>query len=600
VTPKRDRGDGTTNSRHLEWISEVARSGAHVLLRGHLHDDVLWNREILVEEAGLARTLVEGAGIRSVLVANQTDGTFCVEGEEEDSFEEFFAELSPEGEIAPQLDHTHPMGVARTIRLLLRQQQRPVAILLEGAADLFTGDSEQSREALGILLEGMAEAAFHRNSSHPRRNVLIVHGVPDGVAVERIATLPGVEEVTVESPNRDERLIALRDLKREFYRGGNGGRPASEDLEIMASLTQGYSLRSLQQLARTSHAVETPATRPETLFRRARREDATTALGKVGVGTIMEKLRREILGQEQALDVVEAKLSLGRWRPANRAPGSRSTRPMVTLVLHGPPGVGKTETAQVLAEAMLGSRAALHRIDCSEYRQRHDVARLTGAPPGYVGYEEGGALTEVLAREAAVIVFDEFDRGPGLSEMLLGVLDAGRLTDGRGRTATFENAVLLFTTNRGFRTDEGGRVPRAEEVDRDTFITENQTGLEDAVIKQMGSSALWSRLRSALVGYDLLRPAAWEQIVVQSCERLARNLGDEFDIRLDFEAERLAALVVAQLPDPPDGRSIFPEVQKLIEGPLREQLAEKRGRGRLAAGTAYSVGVGPEGRAKLV
>jgi ATP-dependent Clp protease ATP-binding subunit ClpA len=262
--------------------------------------------------------------------------------------------------------------------------------------------------------------------------------------------------------------------------------------------------------------------------------------------------------------------------------------------------VGKTETAQVLAEALLGSRAALHRIDCSEYRQRHDLARLTGAPPGYVGYEEGGALTEVLAREAAVIVFDEFDRGPGLSEMLLGVLDAGRLTDGRGRTATFENAVLLFTTNRGFRPDEDGRVPRAEEIDRDSFIAGNEKGLEKAITKEMGSPALWSRMRNSLVGYDLLRPAAWEQIVMQSCERLARNLGDEFDIRLDFEAKRLAAVVVAQLPDLPDGRSIFPEVQGLIEGPLREQLSERKERRRLAAGATYKVRVGREGRAELV
>jgi ATP-dependent Clp protease ATP-binding subunit ClpB len=583
VTRERERRASSATSRHLERIAELARAGTHVVLRGHLRDEVLVEEAILLEAPGLARILAAEAGVETVVVANRADGTYCVDDGQEEDLEELIDEIARnEGAVGPQLGLSHPMGVAATIRLLLRQTRRPVAILLEDPADLFSGRDEQTRAALGVLLEGMAEAAPHRNGSAPRWNSLIVYGSPDGPAVERIAAVPGVEEITVERPNRDERLTALRDLKRHFFRGENGGKPSSQDLEALAGLTEGYSLRALQRLARASHVVETAATRPETLYRRSRGETTETPLARIGVDSIMKRLRREILGQEETLDRVEAQLSLGCWRSANRPQGSPLTRPMATMVLHGPPGVGKTETAQIIAEELLGARAALHRIDCSEYNERHDLARLTGAPPGYVGYEEGGALTAALAEDAAVVLFDEFDRAPRLSEMLLGVLDAGRLTDGRGRTATFENTVLLFTTNLGFREEEADR-RLDEEIGRGEFVAENAKALRGEVTAKMGA-ALWSRLQNSLVGYDMLRSAALGQIVTQSCQRLGDNLGDEFGARLEVEANGFVSLIVPRLPPGADGRAVFYAVQACVEVPLREQLEARKARGRLAAG----------------
>jgi ATP-dependent Clp protease ATP-binding subunit ClpA len=262
---------------------------------------------------------------------------------------------------------------------------------------------------------------------------------------------------------------------------------------------------------------------------------------------------------------------------------------MATLVLHGPPGVGKTETGLILAEALLGSRDAVRRIDCAEFQADHDTARLTGAPPGYIGYEDGGVLSDALQETAAVIVLDEFDRGPPrLAEMLLGILDAGRLTDGRGRTATFENALLILTTNAG--SDESVRLKSNldDAPSTEDLLLAGETNLEKQVkerwledperegelptMRGLGSPALWSRIQTSLVGYDILRRKAFDEIVANACRHLETNLGDEYNLRLGFADQDFAPVVFRHLPERWDGRRISPLIQQYIEIPVREEL----------------------------
>jgi len=355
--------------------------------------------------------------------------------------------------------------------------------------------------------------------------------------------------------------------------------------------------------------VRKPISRPETLFREARREQLGTPINRVGVGTIMSMLEDEIVGQPQAMDAIQELLERGRWRSANRPPGSLVTRPMATMVLHGPTGVGKTETGYILADAIAGSRNAVRRIDCAEFQQEHDTARLTGAPPGFVGYEDGGALSEALEADAAIIVLDEFDRGgPRLAEMLLGVLDAGRLTDGRGRTFGFENAILILTTNAGSAQSEGrsdgnartevgetiavgaatagggewasgngGATPLGSEELLARGAAKLKSRLEKSTLDGgLGSPALWSRLQDSLVGYDYLRRDALKAMIEKSCRHLGANLGDEFGLDVRFAVERFVSVISDRLPPDGewDGRKIFPLVNDMLERPARERLGQ--------------------------
>ncbi len=158
-----------------------------------------------------------------------------------------------------------------------------------------------------------------------------------------------------------------------------------------------------------------------------------------------EKIRARVVGQDEAVTAVAN--AVRRARAGLQDP----RRPIGSFLFLGPTGVGKTELTKALAEFLFDDDTAMIRLDMSEYMEKHSVARMIGAPPGYVGYEEGGALTEAVRRRPyQVVLFDEIEKAhPDVFNILLQVLDDGRLTDGQGRTVDFSNTVLIMTSNLG-------------------------------------------------------------------------------------------------------------------------------------------------------
>jgi ATP-dependent Clp protease ATP-binding subunit ClpB len=197
-----------------------------------------------------------------------------------------------------------------------------------------------------------------------------------------------------------------------------------------------------------------------------------------------ERLRQRVIGQEEGISAVSS--ALRRARSGLQDPN----RPIGSFIFLGPTGVGKTELAKALAEFMFDNEQALIRIDMSEFMEKHSVARLIGAPPGYVGYDEGGHLTEAVRRRPyAVLLFDEIEKAhPDVFNILLQILDDGRLTDGHGRTVDFKNTIAIMTSNVGSQwiqdptlTDEERR-ERTMEALRDTFKPEFLNRIDDIII----------------------------------------------------------------------------------------------------------------------
>jgi ATP-dependent Clp protease ATP-binding subunit ClpC len=158
-----------------------------------------------------------------------------------------------------------------------------------------------------------------------------------------------------------------------------------------------------------------------------------------------EILHSRVIGQEEAVKAVSK--AVRRARAGLKDP----KRPIGSFIFLGPTGVGKTELARALAEAMFGDEDAIIRLDMSEYMEKHSTSRLVGSPPGYVGFEEGGQLTEKVRRKPySVILLDEIEKAhPDVFNILLQVLEDGRLTDSKGRTVDFRNTVLILTSNVG-------------------------------------------------------------------------------------------------------------------------------------------------------
>jgi ATP-dependent Clp protease ATP-binding subunit ClpB len=200
------------------------------------------------------------------------------------------------------------------------------------------------------------------------------------------------------------------------------------------------------------------------------------------------RLRERVIGQDEALSAVANAIR------RSRAGLSDPKRPIGSFIFLGPTGVGKTETARALAEDLFDDEQALVRIDMSEYMEKHAVSRLIGAPPGYIGYDEGGQLTEAVRRRPySVVLFDEIEKAhPDVFNVLLQVLDDGRLTDSKGRTVDFKNTVLIMTSNLGSQvlqaetisTDSGFELAREQvmEILRQSFRPEFLNRVDDIVI----------------------------------------------------------------------------------------------------------------------
>ncbi len=254
-----------------------------------------------------------------------------------------------------------------------------------------------------------------------------------------------------------ERVRALR-ADIEQARAEEEQAERTGDLEAAARLRYGKLPELQKSLAEVSKAVEGPA--GDTLLREeVDEEDVALVVSKwSGVPlsrllqgeterllTMEEELRRRVVGQEEAVRTVAA--AVRRSRSGLGDPN----RPIGSFLFVGPTGVGKTELAKALALFLFHNEKALVRIDMSEYTEKHTVARLIGAPPGYVGYEEGGQLTEaVRTRPYTVLLFDEIEKAhPEVINILLQLMDEGRLTDGQGRTVDFRNTVVILTSNLG-------------------------------------------------------------------------------------------------------------------------------------------------------
>jgi ATP-dependent Clp protease ATP-binding subunit ClpC len=296
-------------------------------------------------------------------------------------------------------------------------------------------------------------------------------------------------------------------------------------------------------------------------------------------------LHSRVIGQEEA--VASVAKAIKRARVGLKDP----SRPVGSFIFLGPTGVGKTELTKALAEALFGDESAMIRIDMSEYMEKHTVSRLIGSPPGYVGYDEGGQLTEKVKRKPySVVLFDEIEKAhPDVFNILLQILEDGRLTDGKGRTVDFKNTVLIMTSNVGSHTIKKQKVLgfTASTGEKESVYEK----MKDNVMEELRSSfrpEFLNRIDDIIV-FHQLEEAHLKEIVEIMLKSLVKRI-KEMNIEIEVSDEAKNLLMKKGFDPQYGARPLRRAITKMVE----DQLSEEILKGNVKAGSKVQINVEEE------
>ncbi|MDY5634183.1 MAG: AAA family ATPase, partial [Treponema porcinum] len=379
-----------------------------------------------------------------------------------------------------------------------------------------------------------------------------------------------------------EQLEEARFNEEKFTREGNLEKAAELKYSVIPSLE-----KQLSESAAHDKQIEENPERESLLRQEVTEEDIARVVSTwtgIPVAKMLssekqkylqleEVLHKRVIGQNEAVQVVSDAIR------RNRSGLSDPNRPLGSFLFIGPTGVGKTELAKTLADFLFNDEKALTRIDMSEYMEKFSVSRLIGAPPGYVGYDEGGQLTEAVRRRPySVVLFDEVEKAhPDVFNVLLQVLDDGRLTDGQGRVVDFKNTIIIMTSNLGSELI----------LDADTAEKmEAAKGQIDLLLKSHFRPEFLNRI-DEIVMFQRLDKSCIGGIVRIQLERVAKRLMDR---RITIEFDDSAVNFISEKGyDPAFGaRPVKRAVQTWVENPLSKELLE----GKFGEGSTVSVSAG--------
>jgi ATP-dependent Clp protease ATP-binding subunit ClpC len=554
VAGSRYRGD--FEERLKKVLKEIRSRGDIILFIDELHTLV---------GAGAAEGAIDAASILKPMLARgelQTIGATTLDEyrkyvEKDAALERRFAPIQV---AAPDVAHT--VEILRGLRDRYESHHR-VSITdgaLEAAArlsDRYISDRQLPDKAIDLIDEAGSRLRIRRMTAPPDLREFD----------DRIANVRREKESAIDSQDF-EKAASLRDSEKKLIaekvereREWKAG-----DLDVVAEVDE----RLIGEVLALMTGIPVSDLTADDIARLQRMED---------------ELHKRVIGQEQAIKALSK--SIRRTRAGLKDP----KRPSGSFIFAGPSGVGKTELSKALAEFLFGDEDALIALDMSEFSERHTASRLFGSPPGYVGYEEGGQLTEkVRRRPFSVVLFDEVEKAhPDIFNSLLQVLEEGRLTDAQGRVVDFKNTVIIMTTNLGSRdVSKGQSLGFAPDNDGDSAYERMKAKVQQE-LKQHFRPEFLNRIDDVIVFHQLTQNEIVQIVDLMIASLEKRLVEQDLGIELTVGAKEL--LAERGYDSSLGARPLRRTIQRDIEDPLSEQLLF----GDIPKGSIVLVDVAPEG-----
>lgn len=506
----------------------------------------------------------------------------------------------------PVQTRPNPEDAFGDLRVVVAQDKVSIFISLD-MSDMLVSDpdrySPEERYPLILLKRALLDAAILREGDLAgyRNTVVLIADELKRVPLWLSASNPLITSVQVSAPSREERLFFGQNFGQHFYDGEALAATPTEfqaAIEEFADLTDGFLAQALESVRKTSWQQRISLATPRQLvdyYRHNRRDDPFEQLNADKVASARDELSKPVIGQPRAIDAVTSILVSSKVGISFSAVGGRNNKPKGTFFFAGATGVGKTELAKSLADLLFGDERALVRFDMSEYKEEHAAEKLTGAPPGFVGYEEGGQLTNaILRRPYCILLFDEIEKAhPKLFDKFLQILEDERLTDGKGQTVYFNQTIIIFTSNIGasdLSDPQTGEVIRhgimhavahhgADQFSYEQVEAHFRAEVEWYFNSRLGRAELLNRIgQENVIAFDLLRPEFVTRIGEKFLRTLTTSAIEKHQVQLQAKASVLEVLQ-AQMVEGANllygGRRIKMLLENLVERPLNNWIFER-------------------------